>query len=255
MDDHLKLYFTNEEASDEAVLAVMPSAIRKKVLRHLFGHAIKECFLFAGTPRRFRDAVMAETRVELFLPQVDILSEGDTVNEIYLIVQGSVEARPAPNRLAGLGGGGRSYAGSSSPPSTSSLATSTSSADSLDIGQRQLRPPHPEGRGPVRRAGLLRGGGAGRGRDVARRLPRDGDPARRARLDAPGFPGGRARPPGQPPVARGGAGRGRVPQPGQGRRRGSSAPRPRRSEGAAAGSTAGRSSRAGRWTGPPTPPW
>ena len=42
MDDHLKLYFANEEASDEAVLAVMPSAIRKKVLRHLFGHAIKE---------------------------------------------------------------------------------------------------------------------------------------------------------------------------------------------------------------------
>jgi len=41
MDDHLKLYFANEEASDEAVLAVMPSAIRKKVLRHLFGTAIK----------------------------------------------------------------------------------------------------------------------------------------------------------------------------------------------------------------------
>ena len=84
----------------------------------------KECFLFSGTPRRFRDAVMAETRVELFLPQVDILSEGDTVNEIYLIVQGSVEARPAPNRLAGLK--------SSNSSSTSLATTSMASADSID---------------------------------------------------------------------------------------------------------------------------
>ena len=142
MDDHLKLYFANEEASDEAVLAVMPSAIRKKVLRHLFGNSIKECFLFAGTPRRFRDAVMAETRVELFLPQVDILAEGDTVNEIYLIVQGSVEARPAPNRLAGVVGKG---SGRGSGGGGSSLATSTASADSLDAainstpGRRVLR--------------------------------------------------------------------------------------------------------------------
>jgi len=147
MDDHLRLYFANEEASDEAVLAAMPSAIRRRVLRHLFGDAIRECFLFSGTPRRFRDAVMAETRVELFLPQVDILSEGETVNEIYLIVQGSVEARPAPNRLAGLlsssssggtggsigrGGGTSSSSSLSSLSSSSSLVTSTASADSLD---------------------------------------------------------------------------------------------------------------------------
>ena len=135
MDDHLKLYFANEEASDEAVLSTMPSAIRKKVLRHLFGTVIKNCFLFASTPRRFRDAVMAETRVELFLPQVDILSEGDTVNEIYLIVQGSVEARPAPNRLAGISSDGTTSGSLDSASSSSSSTTAGGGAG----GRRVLR--------------------------------------------------------------------------------------------------------------------
>ena len=95
MDQHLKLHFANEEASDEAVLSVYPTAIRRRVLRHLYGVHLREAYLFAGTPRRFRDALLAEARLELFLPQVDILSEGDTVNEVCLLVQGAAEARPA----------------------------------------------------------------------------------------------------------------------------------------------------------------
>ena len=49
--------------------------------------------LFAGTPRRFRDAVLAEARLELFLPGVEILADGDAVNEMHLIVRGRAESR------------------------------------------------------------------------------------------------------------------------------------------------------------------
>lgn len=93
MDSHLRLHFALEEADDESVLAIYPTALRRRVLRHLYGGALRSAYLFAGTPRRFRDAVLAEARLELFLPGVEILAYGDAVNEMHLIVRGRAESR------------------------------------------------------------------------------------------------------------------------------------------------------------------
>ena len=95
MDDHLRLHFATEEAeaSDDAVLAIYPTALRRRVLRHVYGATLRDVYLFASTPRRFRDAILADARLEQFLPGVDVLQEGDAVNEIYLLVSGTVDVR------------------------------------------------------------------------------------------------------------------------------------------------------------------
>lgn len=95
MDDHLRLHFATEEAeaSDDVVLAIYPTALRRRVLRHVYGATLRDAYLFASTPRRFRDAILADARLEQFLPGVDVLQEGDAVNEIYLLVSGTVDVR------------------------------------------------------------------------------------------------------------------------------------------------------------------
>jgi hypothetical protein len=36
MRGHLRLYYSSQEGSDEQVLGTMPSALRRRVLRHLY---------------------------------------------------------------------------------------------------------------------------------------------------------------------------------------------------------------------------
>jgi ankyrin repeat protein len=100
MAQHLRLHFANEEADDESLLAIYPTSLRRRVLRHLYGRRLREAYLFAGTPRAFRDALLAEARLELYLPGVEILGAGDVAGEVCLLVQGTAEA------VAGRGKGG-----------------------------------------------------------------------------------------------------------------------------------------------------
>ena len=58
------------QASDEQVIGVFPTAIRRKVVRHLYATALSACHLYRGTSPMFLDAVMAASRVELFMPNV-----------------------------------------------------------------------------------------------------------------------------------------------------------------------------------------
>ncbi|KAG7671633.1 putative Potassium channel AKT2 [Nannochloris sp. 'desiccata'] len=88
MQRHLKLHFYNANAADEHVLKVYPSSIRRKVLRQLYNPTIRECYLFQGARSRFIDALLSVARVELYLPQVDILSRGDQVNELFIVAAG-----------------------------------------------------------------------------------------------------------------------------------------------------------------------
>ena len=46
MQDHLRLHFSSQEASDEEVLAIYPAAIRRRILRHLYMGSLKRCYLF-----------------------------------------------------------------------------------------------------------------------------------------------------------------------------------------------------------------
>ena len=61
------------------------------------------CYLFEGAPQRLLDAILAAARVETFMPNVDIVSAGDYVNELFLLVSGTVEIRS--RALGGCGWG------------------------------------------------------------------------------------------------------------------------------------------------------
>jgi CRP-like cAMP-binding protein len=112
MQRHLKLHFYNADAADEHVLKVYPSSIRRKVLRQLYNPTLRECYLFQGARPRFIDALLSVARVELYLPQVDILSSGDHVNELFIVAAGRLACiGPSANKNGGTaaGGGGINY--------------------------------------------------------------------------------------------------------------------------------------------------
>lgn len=48
--------------------------------------------LFIGARQRFLDALLAAARVEVYLPGVELVSEGDTVNELFIIVSGRLSS-------------------------------------------------------------------------------------------------------------------------------------------------------------------
>jgi hypothetical protein len=70
MKGHLRLHFSSAESSDEAVLAVYPTNIRRRILRHLYNQSLHTCWLFRGCKQKFLDALLATAKVELYMPQV-----------------------------------------------------------------------------------------------------------------------------------------------------------------------------------------
>ncbi|CAL5221935.1 g4209 [Coccomyxa viridis] len=91
MQSHLRLHFNNEEASDEQVLVIFPTTIRRRILRHLYLRQVRMAYLFKGVRQKFIDAILGVARIELFMPQVEILSEGDSINELMILVGGMCE--------------------------------------------------------------------------------------------------------------------------------------------------------------------
>ncbi|GAX83177.1 hypothetical protein CEUSTIGMA_g10603.t1 [Chlamydomonas eustigma] len=91
MTEHVELFFRCQEHSDERVLASLPSTIRRRTLRHLYLPQIQHCYLFKGAKQKLIDAILAAGRVELYMPQVEVVSEGDHVNDLYILLQGGIE--------------------------------------------------------------------------------------------------------------------------------------------------------------------
>ncbi|GFR43530.1 hypothetical protein Agub_g4626 [Astrephomene gubernaculifera] len=106
MKEHLEVHFDSAQSTDDQVLSIYPTAIRRRVLRHLYLQSIKGCYLFQGCKQRFLDAVLSAARVELFLPGVEILTEGDNVVELLIVVLGEVAVSQGSARMGALYGGG-----------------------------------------------------------------------------------------------------------------------------------------------------
>lgn len=133
------------QASDEQVLSVFPTAIRRRILRHLYMRYLRGCYLFEGAPQRLLDALLATARVETFMPNVDIVSAGDYVNELFLLVAGTVEIRTrvvtppntttntTTNSISGRNGSGN---GSSSSSGSSSGSGTDGAFDSGEWGAK-----------------------------------------------------------------------------------------------------------------------
>ncbi|PSC71927.1 potassium channel SKOR [Micractinium conductrix] len=91
MQEHLRLHFDTQDASDEQVLSIFPTTIRRRILQYLYMKHLRACYLFRKCPQRFLDMLLASARVEVFMPGVDILSSGDTVSELFLLLSGTAE--------------------------------------------------------------------------------------------------------------------------------------------------------------------
>ena len=74
MQAHLRLHHANQAASDEAVLGILPTTLRRRVLRHMYQEQLRASMLFKHARQRFLDALLGVARLELFMPQVTWLS-------------------------------------------------------------------------------------------------------------------------------------------------------------------------------------
>lgn len=94
MRKHIDLHFQSELAADELVLQPYPEAMKKRVLRHLYLEPLRDCYLFTSCKAKFLDAILAICRTELFMPNVQIITEGDIVADLYVVIDGEVEVVP-----------------------------------------------------------------------------------------------------------------------------------------------------------------
>eukprot|EP00775_Hariotina_reticulata_P006155 gene6155-6392_t len=91
IEDHLRLHFTTNQEADEQMLATLPTTLRRRVLRHLYASHLQRCWLLANVKKKFFDALLGVARLETFMPQVELLTEGDEVNELMFVVGGYLE--------------------------------------------------------------------------------------------------------------------------------------------------------------------
>eukprot|EP00798_Chlamydomonas_sp_ICE-L_P004694 gene4694-14897_t len=91
MREHLELFFRTEQTQDNKVLDIYPIAITRKLLRHLYLQPVQQCYLFKETKAKFLDELLAISNVELFMPHVQIMVEGDYMPDLCVIVDGEVE--------------------------------------------------------------------------------------------------------------------------------------------------------------------
>ncbi|GBF99926.1 hypothetical protein Rsub_12619 [Raphidocelis subcapitata] len=101
MRGHLRLHYSAQEASDERVLASLPTALRRRVLAHMYSGVLADSWLLAGVARKYLDALLGAAKMEHVMAKVEIVSEGDMVNELMILVAGTCVAE-APR---GRGGG------------------------------------------------------------------------------------------------------------------------------------------------------
>lgn len=52
------------------MLSVYPTTIRRRILRHLYLERLQSTYLFRGCGQKFLDAVLAASRLELYMPKV-----------------------------------------------------------------------------------------------------------------------------------------------------------------------------------------
>lgn len=70
IEEHLRLHFTTNQEADEQMLATLPTTLRRRILRHLYGQQLQRCWLLAGVKPKFFDALLGVAKLETFMPQV-----------------------------------------------------------------------------------------------------------------------------------------------------------------------------------------
>ena len=111
MQEHLRLSFANEDIADERVLGSYPTVLRRRALRHLYLSTLRRCYLFEGGRQRFVDALLAAAHVELLMPGVEVVADGDHVSELIVCVSGTHEALDVDGNAAACAPGSQNSSG------------------------------------------------------------------------------------------------------------------------------------------------
>jgi hypothetical protein len=88
----LKLGFRSRDIADEQVLRFFPSAVRRKILRKLYMPSLLSTNLMKGTRQQFVDSFLSLCSVEIFSPGEELLQRGSISADLYLLIDGTVEA-------------------------------------------------------------------------------------------------------------------------------------------------------------------
>ncbi|MEW5319227.1 MAG: hypothetical protein WDW38_010392 [Sanguina aurantia] len=91
MKEHVQLHHNSEQLDDDKVMHGVPTLLRRTVLRHLYTDPLGTCHIFQGCSPLFLDSVMMACKVELFMPKVQVLSAGDMVTDLLIIVGGAMQ--------------------------------------------------------------------------------------------------------------------------------------------------------------------
>ncbi|GAX77319.1 hypothetical protein CEUSTIGMA_g4765.t1 [Chlamydomonas eustigma] len=90
MEAHLKNHLDFADRSDEAVLNIYPSAMRRKVLRHLYLGKLSGCYLFRDCHQKLLNLIISVATIETFMPLDEVVAEGDIVQELSLLTEGQI---------------------------------------------------------------------------------------------------------------------------------------------------------------------
>lgn len=88
---HVRLHFSAEDTSDTLLFQMIPQSLKKRVLRHLYLPSLRSCYLLHGCSDKFVEALLMAGTVEQVMPKVEVLLEGDQVNDLIFVLSGHVE--------------------------------------------------------------------------------------------------------------------------------------------------------------------
>ena len=71
----------------------MSRCCRRRILRHLYSRQLRSTYLLGGCKQKFIDALLAVARIDMYMPEEDIILEGDYVNELFMVVSTLIRSR------------------------------------------------------------------------------------------------------------------------------------------------------------------
>ncbi|GIL88133.1 hypothetical protein Vretifemale_16146, partial [Volvox reticuliferus] len=138
MREHLEVHFDSTQTTDDRVLSIYPTTIRRLVLRHLYLQPVRNCYLFKGCKQRFLDALLTVARVELFLPGVEIMTEGDNVVDLLIVMLGECLVSRGGQRIGGVYGTATMTASGIGSEANMSFLTSRGPSEAGSFGGESL---------------------------------------------------------------------------------------------------------------------
>eukprot|EP00955_Chlamydomonas_euryale_P100663 365299-Chlamydomonas_euryale.AAC.3 len=105
-----------------------PPPTFSRARRHLYLQSIYQCYVMRGCKPKFLDALLSACSTDLFMPDVQLIADGDVVSELLVIIEGEVDVVRVARES--------SVAGSNATTLGGKLGSTLSSGDGEDHSRR-----------------------------------------------------------------------------------------------------------------------